>query len=307
VYDNGCAWDTGILCIVAKYLMKKVYVVKITGDIPWEYARSHGLIRDDINEFQDKKYGFKIELLRWLQKVVVKRADLIITPSMYLRDLVIGWGGYEGKVRVIHNGVDIHGKSVTKEGARKVLNYRGKNIITVARLVPWKGIEVLIDLMSKLNDETFLRIVGGGPEKENLMRRAQKKNLLNRISFMGILKREDVMLHLQASDVLILDSEYEGFPHVLVEGMKCGVPVIASNACGNPEIIENGVDGFLVPLHDSSSVEGIVREIFDGTIRIDEVVSNAFVKCEKYSFEKMFEETELTFKRIIRHGCQKDT
>jgi len=292
---------------VAKYVMKKVYVVKITGDIPWEYARSHGLIRDNINDFQDKKYGLKIELLRRLQNLVVKKADLIITPSVYLRNLVVGWGGYQEKVRVIHNAVEFHGEIMAKEEARKVLNYTGKNIMTVARLVPWKGTDILIDLVSKFGDGTFLRIVGDGPEKEKLMRLAQEKNVVNRISFIGILKREDVMMHLRASDIFILDSEYEGFSHVLVEAMNCGVPVIASDACGNPEIIEDGVDGFLVPLHDPSRMEGIVREIFGGRMSTDGIVNNAFRKCEKYSFDKMIEETESIFKGIIYHGHQKDT
>ncbi|NIO22162.1 MAG: glycosyltransferase [Candidatus Aenigmarchaeota archaeon] len=260
------------------------------------------MIREDINDFQDKKYGFKIELLRRLQNLVVKKADLIITPSMYLRNLVVGWGGSQEKVNVIHNAVEFHGEMVAKEEARKVLNYTGKNIMTVARLVPWKGTDTLIDLVSKFGEETILRIVGDGPEKEKLMWLAQEKNLVNRILFIGILKREDVLIHLRASDIFILDSEYEGFSHVLVEAMKCGVPVIASDACGNPEIVEDGVDGFLVPLHDSPRMEGIVRGIFDGRISTDEVVNSAFRKCEKYSFEKMIEETESAFKGIIRHG-----
>ena len=122
-------------------------------------------------------------MLRFLERVVVKKADVIITPSEYLKKLVIGWGVPEDKIKVIYNAYTEQNnkfQAFVPSSGRGVSNFKfqGDVIISVGRLVPWKGFGALIEIMPELfkeNPNFKLLIVGEGPQKENL--KSQISNL----------------------------------------------------------------------------------------------------------------------------------
>lgn len=101
--------NAGLPAWLAARLCRKKFVVKVVGDYAWEQGQVRGLITDSIDDFQKQysKYPLRIQLLKWVESLVVKHADLIITPSLYLKSMVIGWGASESKIEVIDSAVEL--------------------------------------------------------------------------------------------------------------------------------------------------------------------------------------------------------
>src|SRR3989344_2523703 len=133
----------------AKRVNKKV-IIKVVGDMAWERSFNQGKVKDFIDEFQNKKYGFGVEFQKWLRGFTVRQADLVITPSQYLKKIVVGWGVSSDKVQVIYNSFESHLQVLNKTEAKQKLNLNDYIIFSAGRLVPWKGFAGLIELMPRL-------------------------------------------------------------------------------------------------------------------------------------------------------------
>ncbi len=122
----------------------------------------------------------------------------------------------------------------------------------VGNLVAVKGVEVLLGAWASLQREnTELVIIGDGPERGRLMAQAGG---LPGIRFAGVLPQDDVATWLGASDLLVLPSLNEGMPNVIVESLASGVPVVASRVGGIPELVVDGVNGYLAEPGDVASL-----------------------------------------------------
>ncbi|MDO8601480.1 MAG: glycosyltransferase family 4 protein, partial [bacterium] len=159
--------SAGIPALIAAKIYKKRFLVRIAGDYAWEIAVGRGKTQLLINDFQKAKKTGRIGLLHKLQAWTCKKANLIIVPSEYLANLVFGWGVDRGKIKVIYNGVDFETPDISHEEARKKIGIPGSIILSVGRLVSWKGFKMLIKIMpqlSQINQFFRLVIVGDGPE-----------------------------------------------------------------------------------------------------------------------------------------------
>lgn len=218
----------------AKKLGKK-FVVKVVGDYAWEQGQVGGLVRDSIDEFQTKKYGGKIGLLKKIESTIVRQANVVIVPCKYLAKIVEGWGADKEKIQVIYNEVE----NVTSDP----LPHPGEKwLVSVGRLVPWKGMSTLIDVISDISNQApasswKLKIVGDGPEMKNLKKKVTETKTSNIVELVGNLPKDKTLAYVAAADVFILNSAYEGLAHVLIEAHNQGVPVLASKAGGNSEIV----------------------------------------------------------------------
>ncbi|HYI38575.1 MAG TPA: glycosyltransferase family 4 protein [Thermoleophilaceae bacterium] len=121
-------------------------------------------------------------------------------------------------------------------------------ILYVGRLVSLKGQPVLLDAMARLAEagvEAELILVGDGPERDALERRAARLGLDGRVAFAGPLGQDEVREHYARADVFCLPSFAEGVPVVLMEAMAAGLPVVTTRIAGVPELVEDGVEGLL--------------------------------------------------------------
>jgi glycosyltransferase involved in cell wall biosynthesis len=249
--------------------LRKPMAIKLVGDFAWEYAIRHGLIgRDEnIDDFQRRSHGLAVRLLRAVQRWYVDRARVVIVPSRYLADIVAGWGVPPEKLRVIYNAVDVaaYDRLPARAEAKCELGLSGKILLTVARLTPWKGVDRLIALLPRLQKAwpgVTLVVVGDGPERGNLERLAEQVGVSGAVRFTGRVPHDRVSFYLRAADLFVLYSGYEGLPHVVLEAMLAGAPVIASAKGGIPEVVEDGVTGRLVPWGD----EGRLREALSNAL-----------------------------------------
>lgn len=247
IFVNGLAMEAALVNSV----LRRPLVHKVVGDLAWERAQVRGWTRDSFEHFQRRRYGWRIEALRALRAWWTRRATTVIVPSRFLAAQVVGWGVKAARVVTIYNGVNVLGPAP----APIACTPQGKplTITTVARLVPWKGIDGLLRALARL-PELRLVLVGDGPQRAALEQLASALGLAGRVRFAGTRDARATAALLAASDIFVLNSTYEGLPHVVVEAMQLGVPVVATAVGGTPELIRDGVNGRLIPAGDDDAL-----------------------------------------------------
>lgn len=170
------------------------------------------------------------------------------------------------KMMTIYNGIDV--KKYKKIKVKKDFLYKlgvdkkDKLIGIVAGLRPVKDHITLIKSMHVVNKEipdSKLLIVGDGPERKKLEEFSDRFGLSENVLFLG--NRKDTVKLYNCIDIGVLCSLSECLSITLLEGMSCEVPFIATAVGGNPEVIDNGKDGFLVPVRNSDVLTGMIIQM----------------------------------------------
>ncbi len=287
-------WSAGFLSLVVSKLLGKKFIIRIVGDYAWEVGIGKGRVKLLVDDFQKSKKSGWISTLYKLQSWICKKADAVIVPSKYLSGIVKGWGAPESKIKVIYNGVDFIPSSLSKEEARNKIGIHGNIILSVGRLVPWKGFRMLIKIMPRLLElKQFARlvIVGDGPDKKPLESMVKNMGLENKVFIVGKKLRDELATYLAAADIFVLNSGYEGFSHQILEAMVCSTPVIASAAGGNKEVITQGENGFLVRYNDEFNLVEAVKTLWQDEELKEGLVENGKKTVKKFSPGKMLDET----------------
>jgi sugar transferase (PEP-CTERM/EpsH1 system associated) len=204
------------------------------------------------------EHGYEIDMFaglpvrrRLFRRAAYAMADAVFAVTRELRDFHAcqAWIRPE-RIGVIYNGVDTQRfapRRETRTVVRKELGLPEESFVVgaVGRLVAIKDHQTLLKaaaLLSASGIDVRVLLVGSGPERERLHGRATDA-LEGRVCFAGDSSRVPEMLN--AMDVFVLPSLGEGMSNTLLEAMACGLPVLATNVGGNPEIIENDVSGCL--------------------------------------------------------------
>ncbi|PAX59816.1 glycosyltransferase family 4 protein [Brunnivagina elsteri] len=185
---------------------------------------------------------------------LANRASLIIANSQASKTAFIEAGGKANLVEVAYNGFDSKLYQISEDKIKQIrqeLGLEDKFIIGhFSRLSPWKGQHILIESLAKTPENATVILVGDalfGEQDYILKLHQQVANLRleNRVKFLGF--RSDIPQLMSACDLIAHTSiAAEPFGRVIVEGMLCGKPVIAAKAGGATEIVEDGINGFLV-------------------------------------------------------------
>ena len=259
--------SAGLPGIVAARMARVPAVVKVVGDAAWEVATGAGWVSDEFEDFQARAYGPRVELTRRAQRWVVKQADAIVVPSQYLRRAVAGWGVSAERLHVIPNSVpEDAAPAIDRAAARRELGIPDPALVALSagRLVPWKGFDLLIRTVAALRPrlpELRAVVVGAGPSLDALRELARALGVSDAVTFTGGVARDRFRTYLHASDVFVLLSRYEGFPHVVLEAMQAGTPVLAAAAGGTPELVEDRRSGRLVDVSEPRRVEEVLAEL----------------------------------------------
>ncbi len=253
VYLNGLVFE-GILA--TNILRRGRAVVKVVGDLIWEKAQSRGVTMDDLDTFQARRQPIPWQFLKRLQGWYTTKADAVVTPSEYLAAVVRRWGVRPERIHVVYNAVEV---PVTDRAT--IEEPKLYDLVTVARLVPWKGLHELVTVV--VRNGWTLRIVGDGPLAGDIERQVRELNAVDKISFAGQVPKGKVAAEIRSARVFVLNSSYEGLPHIVLEAKAAGVPVVATAAGGTPETIADGVDGYLVPVGDAEALADRLRFLLD--------------------------------------------
>jgi glycosyltransferase involved in cell wall biosynthesis len=154
---------------------------------------------------------------------------------------------------------------------------RPARLLGVARLVPKKGIELLLEALARLPAELHWRYehVGGGPLRDPLAGLAARLGLAGRVTWRGPLPQDEVLAAYRAADLFVLasriapDGDRDGLPNVLLEAGATELAIVASRVAAVPELVEAGVNGWLVPPDDPGALaQTLAAAICDPAARL---------------------------------------
>lgn len=164
------------------------------------------------------------------------------------------------RIHTIRNGVDFTiFRPQPRAAARHELGLKGPVLLAVGELSERKGMAFLIEMLPLVPDATLV-LIGDGADRERLLRRAQALGVADRLRLTGVLPQERLPLWYSAADLLLLASQREGTPNVVLEAMACGTRVVATAVGGVPEVLPPPPLGFLVPVRDPALFARTVGE-----------------------------------------------
>lgn len=212
-----------------------------------------------------------------------------------------------GKVTPILNGVDfdrINPSRGARARLRIELDVRDRTLLLmVARLHPEKGhsflFRALRDLRDVHGDRFLLALAGTGTFEEDYRREVDGLGCSACVRFLGF--RTDVVDLMKAADVLVLPSVAEAFGLVLVEALYLGTPIVASRVGGIPEIVDDEIDGILVPPGDPEALGSAILRVVDaGAIEAAARASAREKVVSRFGFERMVREYERLYEDLAR-------
>lgn len=223
------------------------------------HATEHGRNRGIHNELQRRIHG--------LEGRLTSLATSVICCSEYMAKEITGlFKVSRSKTHVIPNGVDPANLGIPRQlvpGEREP--HSGEKVILfIGRLVPEKGVQVLLEAFSQLLQQfpgVKLLVGGIGPYDRFLKAQAGELGLAERVVFMGFLGETERNQNLKQADVAVFPSLYEPFGIVALEAMAAQVPVIVSDTGGLSEVVAHGIDGYKVPPGRPDLLAYYIREV----------------------------------------------
>ncbi len=271
------------------------------------------------------EHGYELDMFaglplrrRLFRRSAYAMTDAIFAVTRELRDFHArqAWIHPE-RMGVIYNGVDTRRFALCREtrlAVREELGLPEQSFVvgSVGRLVPIKGHQTLLKaaaLLSGSGIDLRVLLVGSGPERERLQNRATGA-LEGRVCFAGDSNRVPELLN--AMDVFVLPSLNEGMSNTLLEAMACGLPVLATNVGGNPEIVENNLHGCLFTPGDAKWLADKLKLLARDPALIHQLGTAARNRAiESFSLSRMLETyrsfyLDLTARRRVA-GARTDT
>ncbi|VXC28158.1 MULTISPECIES: glycosyltransferase [Chryseobacterium] len=160
------------------------------------------------------------------------------------------------------------------------------NLIYVGRLDEDKNVSNIIDAISKIDLKDFyFKIIGDGPELENLKKLAEDKNLQSKIIFAGQLPINQIKNELLDSKIFLFMSKTEALGMVLLEAMFCGNSLISYNCKHGPSDIVNDKNGFLIPMNDKMLFQKKLKDLIDNIDQLNQLNMSAFEDSKHWKKE----------------------
>ncbi|MCD5381651.1 MAG: glycosyltransferase family 4 protein [Candidatus Pacebacteria bacterium] len=295
--------SVGLPALLVSRLRKKPLLIRLGGDYAWEQGRIRFGITDTLDEYLDNQNNRspRVSFFAKLQTYVVSKAEQIIVPSHYLKGVVIKWGIKDSHIQVIYSALYPIEVTTSREVLRKELNYSHPTIVSAGRLVPWKGFEILINVVDELKEHyphISLIIAGDGEEYAKLETQVSDLKLSQHVRFIGSVTKDTLGAVIKAADVFVLNTAYEGLSHQLIEVMNIGTPIVTTTAGGNSELITDGVDGFLVEFNNKAKLAEAIMRVINHPESRERIVQSARGRSKQFSKESAVQEIVMVLKNI---------
>lgn len=281
--------------------------IRIMVDGAWEITHRKGWIGgDNIVVFETKEYDWRVKLVRRLQKHWWDRVQHIIACSDFLRSILVERYGVPGrKVQRIHNahhGAKPADMTETQAEAQERFGLpRGRRyVLTICRLMGWKRVDGILRALAKLPADVVLLIAGDGEMEQEWKRLAGELGLGERARFLGNVPHAQIPRLIRAADVFVLNSEYEGLSHTLIEVQTLGTPIIATGVCGNPEVVTHEHNGLLVEPGDDQGLAAAIRRLLDDPVLRARYAAQGLEDSKRFIREETFEQVEAALAATAR-------
>ncbi len=223
--------------------------------------------------------------------IVSSKPDLVLSPSNFVLRMLNKNGFFpESKCIKLPLGITPYKEKTEKK-------YENIDIIYTGALIGHKGVDVLINAFKNLkHNKIRLHIVGKG-EKINELKELAGKD--DRITFYGFLGGEELTSLQEKANITVMPSIwYENSPMAIYESFKYGTPVIGSEIGGIPELIEEGVNGYLFQPGKFKELEEILKHLVENPLELKKLETGAFNSSQKYDMRLHVKKLEKLYKEI---------
>mgnify|MGYP006279854699 CR=1 FL=1 len=222
---------------------------------------------------------------RWMINKVLSDTEVFVQTEHIKRDVQSEFP--LSNLTVLGNGVTIPAETAD-----------GDAIVYVGRLKEQKGVHVLLRALDKLEHDEKVLIVGEGPEKDRLEGLAEQLDV--DVEFVGEVPPGAVDSYLRKGKMLVLPSiRGEGLPNAILEAMAMGLPVVATEVAGIPDIISNGENGFTAPPNDAEALAEQIQLLSEDEQKRRQMGQTAreYV-IENHSWEQIIDELEKVYEKL---------
>lgn len=271
-----------------------IYAAKLLG-VP--LVGTHHTFYDHYLRYVRMDYSFPRKM-SWLYTVAYyNRCDLVMSPSRSLSDTLIKHG--------LHRPVEVVPNCIDTDLFRPGEDERtGKALVYMGRLGHEKSIDVVLRAFAILRKEFTdieLVLVGDGPERASLEDLVDDLDIRGSVRFLGMQRGPDLVRALQKGDIFLTASASENMPLSVLEAMATGLPIIGANSLGIPEIVRDGVDGFLTtPFSPESMAEKTAVLLRDSAMR-EKFSESAHLAAQNYSRAHTVEIFEDLYNKVKRN------
>lgn len=281
-----CEHPRAFSVLAAKLRGRKV-AVRMIVDTSWEIAYRFGWTTDDPTAYRRNRRGLRKRVLRASQSWSLERADLVVAVADHLARLAIDQGVPAERIFVSYNLPPSRQDSTIHQ--RNISDCT--RLLVVSRLVGWKGIPAVLEVLERLGPDFNLTILGDGPDRELIEARIDSLDLRDRVDLRGAVDHGAVRKEMLSNDLLILNSDYEGLSHVLLEAMDSGLPIVATDIPGNRELLQDQRDAALVKPQNDEQLATAIRRLAQDPEERQRLAEGARQRLEtirvRHSFERL--------------------
>ncbi len=231
----------------------------------------------------------------------INKSDLVTSVSESLRSDTLAIFDIDKEVHVIPNFIDMNNLQKDFKNCKRHLmaNEDEKIIVHVSNLRPVKRIDHVIEVFYRVQKKlkAKLLIIGDGPERENASKLAHDLGIRDQIIFLG--KSNEIERILCFSDLFLLPSEKESFGLAALEAMAHGIPVVASNTGGLPEVVTEAYSGYLCEVGDVESMAEKAISILSNEQKLTQMKLNAEKQAWKFDIEQIVPMYEKLYASVL--------
>ena len=239
----------------------------------------------DVSSWKKKLYAF-------IERILASKTDVIVNVSQYEHDFGLKFGIPKDKMRMIYNGISEDARISTENIG---FSQDSINLLFVGRFDRQKGLDFLLDVWKQTNNNGIHLYVIGAPviSKEESIYHSDEG-----VSFLGWIKNDKIRAYYRSADAVIMPSRWEAFGLTAIEGFRDGCPVIASDRGALPELIQDGVTGYLFSLDDAHQLTAILQNL--SSAKLADMGRRAReIYCEKFTAERMLDEVAAVYYSLI--------
>jgi glycosyltransferase involved in cell wall biosynthesis len=248
-------------------------------------------------------FGFRT-LERWLART----STSLIAVSPEVRDDLVQLGvAPASKFTVIRLGIDlprrVDNDDAQRRETRRQMGLRDEAFVVgwVGRMTAVKRTDLVVSALERLvarNVDAFVVLVGDGPDRDHLERYAHELGVIKRCLFLGY--QEDVARFYDAVDVLVLPSINEGTPVSVIEALAARRPAVATRVGGVPDVVRDGVDGFLVDSDDPDDIAERLAELASDPVRRAAMGEAGHARVlERYAVDRLVDDVDTLYRELL--------
>ena len=230
----------------------------------------------------------------------IEQSDAVTAVSRYLRDETYRQIPVKKDIQVVYNFIDPDRHEVRNPRCiPEKTSERQVTLMHISNFRPLKRTEDVVRIFARVRESMDARLVlvGDGPEYGRTRELVDSMGLSKVVRYVGVV--DEVVPLLKAADVLLLPSETESFGLVALEAMASGVPVVASDVGGLPEVVEHGVTGFLAPVGDIDAMAGYCLQLLEDCSSARRYATAARARASLFDYAKIIPQYERIYEQVL--------